>query len=240
MTSALTGARRGHTASAVNPLTPRGRGKGGSRLPSSTTEHVIYRYDPGCTPSITYHSIPHRCTGASNELDEARNSYRRDIADVLSVGRPAPSAVEHLEAALAGMWVRAKVSAVHRDPCSDQLFLLTVLAEGSVQDALRAHLTLATTPGSKPVVVIVEPYEAVGAVLDQARAADTLFVVHSDAENVLEWIAIHGPAAGRASNAPQLVDYVGLRTMPIRALTQMYAAGTKEVQLRPNQLRDAG
>jgi hypothetical protein len=237
MTSALTGARRSHTASAVNSSNRRGTGEAGSRLPSSTAEHVIYHYDPGCTPSITYHSIPHRCTGASNALDEARNSYRRDIADVLS-GRPAPSAVEHLEAGLAGMWVRAKVSAVHHDPCSDQLFLLTLLSEGSVQDALRAHLTLATTPGSKPVVVIVEPYETVGAVLDQARAADTLFVVHRDAENVLDWIAIHGPAAGGASNAPQLVDYAGLRTMPIRAFTQMYAAGTKGVQLRPNQLRD--
>ena len=93
-----------------------------------------------------------------------------------------PPAVEHLETAPAGMWVRAKVAAAHRDPSTDEMFLLTLLSEGSAQDALRGRLARATSLGFNPVVVIVEPDETVSAVLDQTRADDTLFVVHSDAD----------------------------------------------------------
>jgi hypothetical protein len=89
------------------------------------------------------------------------------------------------------------------------------------------------------VVVIVEPYETVSAVLDQARAEETLFVVHSDSENLLRWIATHSPDAGGSGRAPLLMDHAGLRTMPIRILTQMYAVGPQELQLQSGQLCDA-
>jgi hypothetical protein len=116
------------------------------------------------------------------------------------------------------------------------MFLQTLLSEGSAQDALRTSLARAARVGLEPVVVIVEPYEAVGAALDQTRAGDTLFVVHSDAEHVLGWLAIHGPDVGAASDAPEVVDHADLRTMPIRVLTQTYSAGAQEVRLRPGQL----
>jgi hypothetical protein len=119
------------------------------------------------------------------------------------------------------------------------MFLLTLLSEGSAQDALRGRLTRATTLGFNPVVVIVEPDETVSAVLDQTRADDTLFVVHSDTENILRWIAIHGPDAAGSSRAPLLMDHAGLRTMPIRVLTQAYAVGPHDLRLQPGQLRDA-
>jgi hypothetical protein len=117
------------------------------------------------------------------------------------------------------------------------MFLRTLLSEGPAQDALRARLARATSLGFSPVVVIVEPYETVSAVLDQARAEDTLFVVHSDTENILRWIAIHSPDAGGSARAPLLMDHAGLRTMPVRVLTQMYALGPQELRLQSGQLR---
>jgi hypothetical protein len=147
--------------------------------------------------------------------------------------------VEQLKTALAEMWVRAKVAAAHRDPSKDQMFLLTLLSEGPAQDALRACLARATSLGFNPVVVVVESYETVSAGLDQGRADDTLFVVHSDTETILRWIVIHGPDVGGAGNAPLLMDRAGLRAMPISVLAQTYAAGPREPRLRPGQLRGA-
>jgi hypothetical protein len=77
----------------------------------------------------------------------------------------------------------------------------------------------------------------VSAVLDQARADDTLFVVHSDID-ILRWIAFHGPDAGGSGRAPVLIDHARLRTMPIRVLTQTYGVGSQELRIQPGQLRD--
>jgi hypothetical protein len=199
---------------------------------------VIYRYDPRCTPAITYHSIPHGCTGGSNALAEARISYRRDIAELLGVCRQElPPTVEHLEAAVVGMWVRAKVLAVHRDPSNDQMFLQTLLTEGPAQQALQTHLARTTDQGLEPVVVIVEPHDTVGEVLDQMAADDTHFVVHFDADDVLRWIVLHGPEGDGGIDVPPIANHAGLRTMPIGVLTQTYAAGLREVRLTPNHLR---
>lgn len=241
MTQALITDGRGHAVTVAKPRTLRSRGSQDRQTCSTTTDHVVYRYDPRCTPCLTYHSIPHGLTGGANTLAEARNSYRQNITELVRIRRQGvPPAVEHLEAALAGVWVRAKVAAAHRDLSTDQMFLQTLLSEGPAQDALRARLAGATSRGFKPVVVIVEPHETVSAVLDQARTEDTLFVVHSDTENILRWIAIHGPDAGGSGRAPLLMDHAGLRTMPINVLTQTYAVGPQELQLQPVQLRDAG
>jgi hypothetical protein len=239
MTQALSTDGRGHAVTVAKSLTLRSRGNHDRQARSTATDHVVYRYDPRCTPCLTYHSMPHGLTGGANTLAEARNSYGHNITELVRIRHQGvPPAVEHLEAALAGMWVRAKVAAAHRDLSTDQMFLQTLLSDGSAQDALRAGLARSTSLGFKPVVVIVEPHEAVSAVLDQARAEDSLFVVHSDTENILRWIAIHGPDAGGSGRAPLLMDHAGLRAMPISVLTQTYAVGPQELRLRPGQLRD--
>jgi hypothetical protein len=237
MTQALITDGRGQPVTVAEPQTLRSRGNQDRQGRSTTTDNVVYRYDPRCTPCLTYHSIPHGLNGSANTLAEARKSYRHNITELARIRRQrVPPAVEHLEAALAVMWVRAKVTAAHRDPSTDQMFLQTLLSEGPAQDALRARLARATSLGFNPVVVIVEPYETVSAVLDQARAEDTLFVVHSDTENILRWIAIHSPDAGGSGRAPLLMDHAGPRTMPIRVLTQMYAVGPQELRLQSGRV----
>jgi hypothetical protein len=239
MTSALSGTRRRRTVSAAQTPAPRGRGNEGRQHRSATTEHVVYRYDPRCAPAITYHSIQHGCTGGSNTLAEARDFYRRDMAELLNVRRQElPPTVEHLEAVVVDMWVRAKVLAVHRDPSNDQMFLQTLLSEGPAQQALHARLARKTNDGDEPVVVIVEPHDTVGDVLDQTAADDTLFIVHFDPDDVLGWIVIHGPEADGGFEAPCIANHAGLRRMPIGVLTQTYAAGSREVRLTLNHLRD--
>jgi hypothetical protein len=77
-------------------------------------------------------------TGGANTLAEARKSYQHNITERARIRRQGiPPTVERLEVALAGMWVRAKVAAVHRDPSTDQMFLQTLLSAGSAPDALR-------------------------------------------------------------------------------------------------------
>jgi hypothetical protein len=72
--------------------------------------------------------------------------------------------------------------------------------------------------------------------LDQTRSDDTLFVVHSDAENTLRWIAFHGPDAAGSRRAPLHTDRDRLRAMPIKDLTQAYSVGTQELRLHSSQL----
>jgi hypothetical protein len=236
MTQALVADGRAHTVATSQTLSSRGIQD--RRARATTTDHVIYRYDPRHTPCLTYHSIPGGLTGDANTLAEARESYRHNVTEQARIQCQEAPAVEHLETALAGMWVRAKVAAAHRDPSTDQMFLLTLLSQGSAQDALRGSLAHTTSLGFNPVVVVVEPDETVSAVLDQTRTDDTLFVVHSDADNTLRWIAIHGPDAAGSRRAPLLMDRDRLRAMPIKDLTQAYSVGSQELRLQPSQLRD--
>ncbi|HVQ87218.1 MAG TPA: hypothetical protein VMT88_03455 [Actinomycetes bacterium] len=237
MTQALVADGRAH--SVAKPQTLRGRGIQDRQAGATSTDHVIYRYDPLGTPCLTYHSIPGGLTGGAKTLAEARECYRHNVTELERNQRQGvPPAVEHLETALAGMWVRAKVAAAHRDPSTDQMFLLTLLSAGSAQDALRASLAHAASLGFNPVVVVVDPDETVSAVLDQTRTDDTLFVVHSDAENTLCWIAIHGPDAAGPRRAPLLMDRDRLRAMLIKDLTQAYSVGPQELRLQSSQLRD--
>jgi hypothetical protein len=186
----------------------------------ATSEHVVYAYRHGASPAITYHSVPHACAGGAATLDEARKSYRSSMAEKLGVGqRKLPPVVEHLEAVVAGMWVRDKIGAVRRAAADDRMLLQALLADGPIQ-SLGAHIECAASRGAKAVVVIVEPDDTVGSVLDQMRTEDVLVVVHRDAETIARWVALYGPDAKGVGNAARVRDNIGLRALPVRELTQ--------------------
>ena len=194
-----------------------------------STEHVLFRYDPGNVPSITFYSLPHPCAGGAQTLDAARKMCRSMMSGLLGVTRhELPPVVEHLEAAVADMWVRTEMGAVHRDPLSDRMFLQTLLSTGPAQDAMRADLQRAATEqGATPVVIILEPHDAVGTVLDQMRGADTVLVVHCDMRNVLGWVTIYGPNAEGADDIEGLPTDTDLRTRPITFLTDTCLTGNR-------------
>jgi hypothetical protein len=191
-------------------------------------EHVAYRFDADCE-EITFHSFPHGCTGYAVTLDDARKAFRASMIELLVIGRrELPRVVEHLEAIVDGIWVRTKVGAVHRDLSSDKMFLQTLLAEGAAQDALRHHLQGAVNQGATPVVVIVEPGETLGSVLDQMSADDVLVVAHADPHKAVRWVALYGPCAIGADEARQIADQEQLRTTTIEVFTHTY--GTDDVR----------
>ncbi|AGB24597.1 hypothetical protein Mycsm_04352 [Mycobacterium sp. JS623] len=205
----------------VEPLEPLRHSRSAGLGVQGSTEHVLFRYDPRNVPSITFYSLPHPCAGGAQTLDGARKMYRSMMSGLLGVTRhELPPVVEHLEAAVADMWVRTEMGAVHRDPLNDRMLLQTLLSTGPSQDAIRADLQRAATDqGSAPVVVILEPYDAVGTVLDQMRGADTVLVVHVDTTNVLGWVTIYGPNAEGADDIEGVPADTGLRTTPITFLT---------------------
>lgn len=187
-------------------------------------EHVVYRYDANCA-QITFHSFPHGCTGCAITLHDARKAVRASMIELLGANRhELPRVVEHLEAVVDGMWVRTKVGAVHRDPSSDKMFLQTLLAEGAAQQALRHHLQAATNRGATPVVVIVEPGETLGSVIDQMSADDVLVVAHADPHDAVRWVALYGPCAIGADVARHIADQEQLRATTIEVLTHTYGA----------------
>lgn len=199
----------------------RGHSRSVGLRPQRSTEHLLFRYDPASVPSISFYSLPHGCSGGAETLDAARKTYRSSMSELLGVSRPElPPVVEHLEAVVADMWVRTEVGAVHRDPLSDRMFLQTLLLKGPAQDAMQADLKRAeANQGATPVVVIVEPHDAVGTVLGQMRAASTVLVVHCDRRNVLAWVTIYGPNAEGADDIQRIPAHADLREMPITVLT---------------------
>ena len=77
--------------------------------PQRSTEHVLFRYDPGSTPPISFLSLPHGCTGGAETLDVTRKIYRSTMSGLLGAMRPElPRVVEHLEAVVDDMWVRTR------------------------------------------------------------------------------------------------------------------------------------
>ena len=178
----------------------------------TTAEHVVYVYHYGTSPAINYHSVPHACAGRAVTLNEARKSYRSDMAELFGVGqRELPPVIEHLEAVVAGMWVRDRIGAVRRDALGDRMFLQVLASEGPVQLALAADIERAAARGACPVVVIVEPDDTIGSVLDQMRAEDVLFVVHRDAETIARWAALYGADARGVDETVRPPDNLGSR-----------------------------
>jgi hypothetical protein len=201
-------------------------------------EHVVYRHEPEYVPFITYYSIPRARTGGANTLDDARKSYRSSMTQLLNVSRhELPPVVEHLEAVVAGMWVRTKVGAVHRDPVSGRMFLQTLLSAGPAQDELRDHLQLAARRGTTPVVVIVAPDVTLEAVLAQMSAEDAFLVAHADTQDVVGWVALYGPDADAVDDARDFVDHTAVPAIPIGALTRACAdADSRAMRVHPHQL----
>jgi hypothetical protein len=193
------------------------------------TEHVLFRYDPRNDPSITFYSLPHPCAGGAQTLDAARKICRSMMSGLLGVTRhELPRVVEHLEAVVADMWVRTEMGAVHRDPLSDRMLLQTLMSTGPAQDSMRADLLrAATNQGATPVVIILEPYDSVGTVLDQMRGADTVLVVHYDMRDVLKWVTIFGPNAEGAHDITGVHTIADLRTKPITFLTDTCVTGDR-------------
>jgi hypothetical protein len=203
-------------------LATRGHGtSAGVRLPHSRyTEHVVFRYDRNRSPSISYHSMPHGCTGAANTLLAARQHYRSTVTRLLGVSRDQlPPMDEYMEAAVAGMWVRDKIGAVHRDPFKDRMFLNALLSAGHTQDAVRTFVEELTCRGANPVVALAEPDDTVGSVLDQMRSEDTLVVAFPEPADRIGWFAICGSRAAPAHDAVPLIAGTKLRAMPISSLT---------------------
>jgi hypothetical protein len=209
----------------------------------STIENVVYTYEPDDNPAIRYHSIPSSFVGAAETLAEARSSYRSDLTGLLHVDRHGlPPVVEHVEAVVAGMRVRTKVGAVHRDRTRDRMFLQTLLAPGGPQDEIREYLDTIGTAGIDPVVVLAEPEDPIASVLDQMTPQDAVVVTYPDADAVVGWAAIYGPQApGVHDDLPSAPLDPAVREMPIEAFTDAYALTRhrRAVRVCPNPLPEA-
>ncbi len=202
----------------------------------TTTENVVFTVDPNTSPAIRYRSIPSLCTGTAATLAEARVGYRADLVELLQVDRhDLPPVIEHVEAVVHGMWVREKVGAVHRDCTEDRMFLQTLLAPGAAQNEFRSHVEAAVAHGVEPVVVLVDPDDSVGTVLDQMTPQDAVVVTYPDVQSVVGWAAIYGPQATGADEIPAAPEDPTIREMPIDAFTETYAAASHRRSLRVSQ-----
>ena len=190
----------------------------------NVTENVVYRYTPENSPEIRYRATPSLCTGAADTLAEARAAYRADLTELLHVERrELPPVIEHVETVVHGMWVREKVGAVHRDHSADRMFLQTLLAHGEAQAELRAYLDRACGVGVEPVVVLTEPEDTVGSVLNQMTPRDAVLVAYSDPDRDVGWAAIYGPEAEAAVDVPRVSTDPQLCRLPVVALADRYA-----------------
>jgi hypothetical protein len=191
------------------------------------TDHVIFRYDPGCQPEITFRGVPSGCAGGANTLSEARAAYRRCLSARLHVDRRAlPPVVEHIEGLVCGMWVRTKVGAVHRDKSSDRMLLQILLAE---QAGLRDEVARLVSAGAEPVVVLAEPDHALEMLLDQMSSRDVLVVAHSDDNGSVGWGVLYGADSADGQGVPPIPDDEALT---VAGFTQGRPAG-RVVRHRP-------
>lgn len=188
------------------------------------TDHVIYRYDPGNHPEITYRAVPSGCAGGADTLADARASYRAAMSERSHVDRhDLPRVVEHLEGLVAGMWTRTKMGAVHRDPISDRMFLQIVLSPGRAQSELRTELERLTEMGAEPVMVIAEGDERVESVLDQMTPRDALVIAYPCGEPSVGWIAVYGTESPGAQGVPEIVESEALRETRIATFTDAHS-----------------
>lgn len=208
----------------------------------TTNENVVFRTHPEERPAISYRSVQSHCTGVAETLAEARASYRSELTSLLNVDRrQLPPVVEHVEARVAGIWVRSKVGAVHRDRLSDRMFLQRLLGPGHLQDEVRAYLDTASGNGLEPVVVLTEPDDPVSSVLDQMSPDDAVVVTYPDERDGLGWAAIHGPEAVGFDELPVAQFDSGLRELPIESFAQtcIDAHRVRAVRVDPIVLKQA-
>ncbi|MGY4710028.1 hypothetical protein ACXDF8_10825 [Mycolicibacterium sp. CBM1] len=196
------------------------------------TDQVIFRYDPENQPEITYRGVPSGCSGGANTMAEARASYRSCLSARLHVDRRAlPAVVEHIEGLVVGMWVRSRVGAVHRDQANDRMLLQTLLSPGATQDALRGDVTGLSERGAQPIVVLAEPEQSVGSLIDQMLARDTLVVAHCDGRGGVAWMTLHGSESAGAESCSNVVDEDGAE--PVSSLTRGAEGAAAVVRHRP-------
>jgi hypothetical protein len=192
----------------------------------AVVENVVYSYDPAYQPAFQYFSIPSCCVGGGNTLDEARSSYRSHLALVLEVSQDGlPTVVEHMETAVAGVWVRAGLGVEHHDRIDGREFVEMLLVQGRAMEGFRTHLYSATTASGAPSVVIVHPHDTLGFVLDQMTAEDALWIVFPEDHETVGWVAIYGPEADRVEMILHSFDGVKSRNMPIRTFVRTYVTG---------------
>jgi hypothetical protein len=192
----------------------------------AVAENVVYSYDPGCHPVFQYFSIPSWCVGGANTLDEARSSYRSDLARVLGVGEDGlPAVVEHLETSVTGVWVRTGLGVEHHDRVDGRTFVEMLLLQGRAMDGFWTCIHSATTASGAPSVVIVEPHDTLGFVLDQMTAHDALWIVFPEDQENVGWVAIYGPEAEGVDTILHSFDGVQSRDMTIRTFVQIYVTG---------------
>ena len=205
----------------------------------TTTENVVYSYEPEACPAIRYHAVPSECHGSAATLSEARAAYRAALSEHLGVERAGlPPVIEHVEAVVHGMWVREKVGSVHRDHHADRMLLQTLLAPGDAQDAVKSRVRNIADGGGRPVVLLVEPDEPVGSVLDQMTPHDAVVAAYSDADEVIGWTAIYGPEAMGAGELPVCADDMDLRRTPLQDFVRACRTG-HAVRVADQVLRQA-
>ena len=208
----------------------------------TSTENVVYRISTDDHPAIRFRSLPSRCTGTAETISEARVSYRTELTGLLEVERYAlPPVVEHVEAKVAGIWVRSKVGSVHRDRLSDRMFLQRLLEPGDLQDELRAYLGDAAGRGVEPVVVLTEPEDPMASVLDQMTPGDAVVATYPDEHAGMGWAAIHGPQAAGVDGLPVAQFDSGLRNVPIEAFAELCLTTHRQraVRVEPYALAQA-
>lgn len=188
-------------------------------------ENVIFSYDSAYQPAFQYFSTPSGCVGGGNTLEEARNSYRSALARVLGVSEDQlPTVVEHLETSVDGVSLRTRLGAEPDDRAYGRMFV-EMLLRGRAMDGFRTYLESPTTASGTPSVVIVQPDDTVGFILDQMTAHDALWIVYPQSDETIEWVAIFGPEAEGADLLLYSFDGVRSRNMSIRTFVKTYVRG---------------
>lgn len=77
-----------------------------------------------------------------------------------------------------------------------------------------------------PVVVIVEPADTVGSVLDQMTPRDTVVMAYSDVEATVGWAVIYGPEAAGHQDIPRAPSGDQLREMSVGEFAHRFGAAS--------------
>jgi hypothetical protein len=135
-----------------------------------------------------------------------------------------PTVAQHLETCVAGVWIRTGLGVEHNDLIYGRMFI-AILLEDRAMDGFRAFLQSATTASGAPSVVIVEPNDTLGLIIDQMTVQDALWIVLPQNHQTLGWLAIYRPEAQRAEMILHVVDGVKSRYLPIHTSVKPHLTG---------------
>jgi hypothetical protein len=188
-------------------------------------ENVIYSYDPTFQPEYQYFSIPSACIGGASNLDEARAAYRSDLAELLNLGqRDLPHAVEHLEIAVADVWLRSDIPSNAPSRSQTRRLVETCLAQHDTAERLGFELCPARNIDGMPVVVVVEPRDTLASVFNQMTAFDTLWIVYTADERHLNWLVLCGPEADGIHATSTTAEAAAVSAMPVATFVAQYTS----------------